>query len=103
MTESLADKSSREANQTTDDDLGQLGPFQPMDTAPRDGTLVIGREEDGACHLMRWRSKARMLEEDGAEDQGTAPYWARWRTDTGLKPVEWAPTELTPETALDRV
>lgn len=85
-----------------DNDLGRAGPFQPIDTAPKDGSLVIGRQSDGACHLMRWRSKTRMVEEDGPDDQGQMPYWARWRTDTGLDPVEWAPTNLDPEDTLHK-
>ena len=86
-----------------DDDLGQNGAFRSIDTAPKDGSLVIGREADGGRHLMRWRTRADMVEEDGPDDQGEHAYWARWRTDTGLDPVEWAPTTLTEDEALDRV
>ena len=87
----------------SDDNFGRSGPFQPIDSAPKDGSLIIGREGDGSLNLMRWRSKARMVEEDGPDDQGPAPYWSRWKTDTGLKPAEWAPTSLTEEDALDWV
>lgn len=86
----------------SDEDLGRSGPFQPIDTAPKDGRLIIGREAGGTCHLMRWRTVRRMVEEDGPDDQGSHPYWARWRTDTGIEPVEWAPTERAVEETLDR-
>lgn len=86
----------------TTDDLGQEGPFQSIDSAPKDGRLIIGREGSGDAHLMRWRTKDDMLAEDGPEDQGEHAYWARWRTDTGLDPVEWAPTRLTKDETLDR-
>lgn len=86
----------------TKDDLEQDGPFQPIDSAPKDGRLIIGREGNGDAHLMRWRTKTAMVEEDGPDDQGEHPYWARWRTDTGLDPVEWAPTRLTKDETLDR-
>jgi len=86
-----------------EDDLQQNGDFRSLDSAPKDGTLVIGRMSDGECQLMRWRSRARTVEEDGPDDQSEYPYWARWHTDKELHPVEWAPTRLEVEDVLDRV
>lgn len=82
--------------------LEQDGPFEGMESAPTDGRLVIGRLANGEQHLMRWRSKARVLEEDGPDDQREKPYWARWHTDETLEPIAWAPTRLAVDDVLDR-
>lgn len=84
------------------DDLRQAGSFRPIDEAPADGSLVIGRLANGELHLMRWRSKATILQEDGPDDQREA-YWARWHTDKSIAPTEWAPTLLKMEDVLDWV
>lgn len=85
------------------DAMEQDGPFKPIGSAPQDGRLLIGRLADGETHLMRWRSKPRIVEEDGPEEQREHPYWARWHTDNPIEPVEWAPTRLTMEDVLDWV
>ena len=83
------------------DDLQQDGPFQPIATAPLDGSLIIGRDASGDIFLARWRSTARILHEDGPDDQKAAQ-WARWHSDTPVRPIEWAPTRLKIEDVLDR-
>ncbi|MCX5516761.1 hypothetical protein C3941_17980 [Kaistia algarum] len=84
------------------DDLQQEGAFRSLGDAPADGMLVVGRLANGERHLMRWRSPAIILKEDGPDDQ-REPYWARWHTDKAIHPVEWAPTRLTIEDVLDWV
>lgn len=86
-----------------DEDLEQDGPFRSIDSAPKDGSLVVGRLYSGECRLMRWRSRKRVLEEDGPDDQREFPYWAQWHTDKEIDPVEWAPTRLRLQDVLDRV
>jgi len=77
-------------------DLRKAGAFAAMAEAPQDGSLLIGRDAAGDEFLMRWRTEATILKEDGPDDQ-RPPYWARWHSDRRVAPVEWAPTLLTPE------
>lgn len=81
-------------------DLKRDGAFDEIETAPKDGTLVIGRDAAGEMFLMRWRSQERILAEDGPDDQ-KAPYWALWHADTPARPVQWAPTRLEMNEVLD--
>jgi hypothetical protein len=81
-------------------DLRREGDFTGLDTAPMNGQLVIGREASGEEFLMRWRSRDRVLKEDGPDDQAPG-YWARWHSDSEVVPVEWAHTSLKMDDVLD--
>lgn len=68
--------------------------IHPAFTAPRDGTAIVGRDADGRCDLIRWRTGAD-LDDDGK------PYWARYDTDEEFELVAWIPSPLSPEQILE--
>lgn len=68
--------------------------IHPAFTAPMDGSPILGRDADGRCNLIRWRTGAD-LEEDGE------PYWARYDTDEEFAFVAWIPSPLTIEQILE--
>jgi hypothetical protein len=68
--------------------------LHPAFTAPRDGTAIVGRDADGRCDLIRWRTGADL-------EENSEPYWARYDTDEEFEVVAWIPSPLSNEEILE--
>jgi hypothetical protein len=59
--------------------------------APRDGTVIVGRDKVGSIAHVRWRT------EPGLEPVDDDPHWSRIDDGDLFALVDWAPTALTAE------
>lgn len=64
---------------------------QRMDTAPRDSTVIVGRDRSGQIAHIRWRTHPDL------DDRIDDPYWARMDSDELFDPIVWVPTTWTDE------
>lgn len=57
-------------------------------TAPRDGTPIAARNNEGEMHMVRWRTGTDL-------EAGDEPYWAIYATDEPFEVRDWIPSPLT--------
>lgn len=64
-----------------------------MDTAPKDGTLIIGRDQTGMQIMTRWTRLHDKIDLFGwtiGEEDRSAENWVGFKM---FYPVEWRPVE----------
>lgn len=57
-------------------------------TAPRDGTPIAARNDEGEMDIIRWRTGPDI-------EPGNEPYWATFATDEPFEFLDWIPSPLT--------
>ncbi|MDI6025614.1 hypothetical protein QBK99_05275 [Corticibacterium sp. UT-5YL-CI-8] len=72
-----------------------MSRYRSLDSAPRDGTPIIGRNLDRAEALVRWRIYPDL-------ERGESPYWALFSSDEAFNPIEWRPSDLTTDEIMKR-
>jgi len=80
--------------------------WQPIETAPKDGTEILGWRDDCGIMLMRWVCPVDFMtcrELDGLDDESAeaedwfcADFVAGFRLDEYLAPTHWTPLPQPP-------
>ena len=83
--------------------------WQPIETAPRDGTEILGWRHDCGVILVKYTSAAAFLPHDEIEklteedadamDWFIADFWQGERLDDNEAPTHWLPLPDEPEAA----
>ena len=65
--------------------------WQSIDTAPRDGTLILGRDDVGTQLHCSWWTRARISEHEGGKPEDWDSAWIYEDTDDWgtFEPVVW--------------
>lgn len=67
---------------TTPNDIDAAREWQPIETAPKDGTVILLRHEGGVNHAVYLSRKDIWVSPDGAD---------------GYDPIEWASLRRSPK------
>ncbi len=72
--------------------------WQTIDTAPNDGTPIIGLLDDGQSFIMRWWTKEELADLEDSRAELYIDCWCEWFDYTSVwEPSHWQPVDTLPK------